>query len=94
MPMPAVRIFHPDGRIDADYPPVKGITLREYFAGRAMQSLVANLSMGAEIARIFDTNNKIANAGSPGEGPQEYLARVAIAQADALLAELAKEGKV
>ena len=42
MPMPAVRIFHPDGRIDADYPPVKGITLREHLAGRAMQGLLAN----------------------------------------------------
>lgn len=54
------------------------------------KSLVSNLSMGIEIRRIFDPENKIANSGDDKENPQNYLARVAIAQADALIEELNK----
>lgn len=46
--------------------------------------------MGAEIQRIFDPKNKIADSGENKENPQNYLARVAIAQADAFIEELNK----
>ena len=72
MPMPAFRIFHPDGRIDADYPPVKGITIREHIAVKMMAALTAS------------------NYG----GSMSEHALLACQQADALIAELAKEGKV
>lgn len=71
-----------------DYGDPGGLTKREHFAALAMQSLIANLSMGAEIKRIFDTDAKIAESGIPEEQPQGYLSRVAISQADALIAAL------
>ncbi len=66
------------------------VTIRAHFASLAMQSLISNLSMGAEIQRIFDPKNKIADSGENKENPQNYLARVAIAQADAFIEELNK----
>ena len=64
---------------------VSGMSLRDWFAGKAMASLITNAEFGATIQRIFDPTRAIASMGNENESPQEYLARVAYSQADAML---------
>jgi hypothetical protein len=58
---------------DADELPSRGLTIREHFAGLAMQGLCAN------------SHDTLAAADG------DRIAAYAVAQADALIAELAKE---
>jgi hypothetical protein len=84
--------FHPltdEPVFPSDYR-TNGMTLRDYFAAKAMASLMSNLSYGAELQRIFDPNKTVANSGPMDEGPCSYLCRLAYAFADAMLTERAK----
>ena len=63
-----------------------GMSLRDYFAGEALNGLVA-FQYGEELGRIFDRDKAIANAGDDKEFPQTYTARIAYSLADAMLAE-------
>lgn len=64
--------------IDALSPWHKGLTKREYFAAMAMQGFIANSQTLDELAHH-------------GLDPNEACAKVAIMQADALIAELEKQ---
>lgn len=61
------------------------LTPRDYFAGRAMQSLMVNVEFGAKLNRLFDSDNRVADAGDKKESPRDYLARLAYDMADAML---------
>lgn len=61
--------------------PMKGLTKREYFAGLAAQGIVANQEW---------MENAMASSGLSGS---ECVAKGAVNIADALLAELDKEGQ-
>lgn len=63
-----------------------GMTLRDWFAGQALNGLLHSASYGAELKRIFDANGSIANAGDERESPQDYTARIALSLANAMLA--------
>lgn len=55
-----------------------GLTIREYFAAKAMQGLLT----------IYDNNEQ--NPTVPNESNIRYMARLSVTAADALLAELSK----
>lgn len=68
-----------------------GMSLRDYFAAKAMASLMQNVEYGATLQRLFDPTGSIAQAGPDKESPQSYLVRLAYTFADAMLAERAKK---
>ena len=56
----------------------QGMTMREYFAAKAMQGLLS----------IYDNNEQ--NPTVPNESNVKYMAALSVKAADALLAELSK----
>ena len=62
-----------------------GMTLRDWLAGQALNGLLHSASYGAELKRIFDASESIANAGDERESPQDYTARLALSLADAII---------
>lgn len=60
-----------------------GLTKREWLAGLAMQGMLSD-EMNVRIIGV--------NAEQVGYRPMELLCKLAVAHADALLAELSKEG--
>lgn len=64
--------------------PPEGMTLREHYAGLAMQALIGDADSKANISRLSRERNIDADVG---------LAKAAIEFADALIAELEKRGK-
>lgn len=71
---PVYPIHNPEGLPYVPYPPTAGLTKREYFAGLAMQGLIAN--------DCGDWEEE--------ENPIEEMAMYSVEYADALLAELNK----
>lgn len=65
-----------------------GMTLRDYFAAKAMAALITNQAYGGEIKRIFDPQGTVANKGDDRETPQTYVCRLAIEFADAVIESL------
>lgn len=63
-----------------------GMTLRDYFAGRALVGIVQNNQYGGELRRLFDRDEEYAKAGVPNESAQTYMARIVYSLADAMLA--------
>ncbi len=61
--------------------------LRLWFAGMALQGLVSNQEYGGQIQRLFDPDKRVAAQGEESETPQDYVARLAGAFADAMLKE-------
>lgn len=62
-----------------------GMTLRDWFAGQALNGLVQSATYGGELKRIFDSSGEIVNSGEPKETPQHYTARIALSLADAMI---------
>jgi hypothetical protein len=62
-----------------------GLTLREYFAAKAMQGLLASTS-NADMVEALTQMSRARGLRNP-----QLLAAMAVQQADDLLAELAKE---
>lgn len=85
-PVPAYT--HTNGDVEW---PTPGMMQRDWFAGMALQAYLSNLSFGGELQRIFDPNKTIANAGDEREQPLNYVARLAYAMADAMIAERSKK---
>jgi hypothetical protein len=67
--------------------------LRVKLAGKVMAAYIVNAEFGAQLQRLFDPDKKIANAGQANEGPMNYLARLAFAQADAMIEEMQRPSK-
>lgn len=87
---PAEDRWEQDGNpVPQEFP---GLTKREHFAALAMQAIAGNAATGSELGRIFDPARSIADQGKESEHPHDYLARIAISLADALIAQLNKEG--
>ncbi len=64
-------------------PITPGMTLREWYAGLALQGMLANNDMIKAVARVAERREMVV---------AETLVKTALAYADALLAELAKGG--
>ena len=78
------RSYHPDGTpVCAEY---AGLSIRDYFAGQALNGLLQSAHYGGELQRIFDPKREIANAGDDKESPQHYLSRLTYSLADAMIA--------
>lgn len=68
----------------------RGMTLRAWLTGQALNGLLHSAAYGAELKRIFDRDEAIANAEDEKESPQEYTARLAISLAEAAIRQLEK----
>jgi hypothetical protein len=77
--------FPNDGSWANGYPE-GGMTIRDYFAGKILTGLIANATYGGEVQRVLDQNKEVWNAGKDGDDPREYIADLAYAFADAMIA--------
>ena len=73
------------GRYEDHYAPVGGMTLRDYFAAKAMQALLSSASISQEVAHHVNTASDAF-----GTQPANTIARMAWSFADAMLAERSK----
>ncbi len=86
-PQAYLRDFYDDGRPRTEVLSSEGMTLRQHYAGLAMQGIVSNDNM---LRSCTVTAGK--GPGGSAETPK-YVSLVAIAYADALLAALQQEPK-
>lgn len=84
--MAAGPLLTEDGITRPIHPEEYGLTKREWFAGLAMQGLLANLYASVQGSRLL---NKLEN--KPEENTCQVISRNAVLFADALIAELSKE---